>query len=187
MTAQIILASTSPRRRELLGQIGIQYHVSPVNLDETPLPDEPPAVYVQRIAAEKSAAIRNNLLPVLAADTTVVLDDVIFGKPEDQHHALRMLRQLSGRTHQVYTAVSLRGLEHRQVLSVTEVTFKNLSEQEIIAYWATGEPKDKAGAYAIQGLGAMFVETIIGSFSGVVGLPIFETVEILAKEGITIL
>ncbi len=187
MTGQIILASASPRRRELLDQMGIQYLVSPVDLDETPLSGEQSEVYVQRIAAEKSAAVKDAQIPVLAADTTVVLGDIIFGKPEDKSHALQMLSQLSGQTHQVYTAVSLRGQYHRQILSVTEVTFKNISEQEMLAYWATGEPKDKAGAYAIQGVGAMFVEAISGSFSGVVGLPIFETVEILAKEGITIL
>ena len=187
MTGQIILASASPRRRELLDQIAIQYHVSPVNLDETPLPGEQPAIYVQRIAAEKSAAVKDAQIPVLAADTTVVLGGNILGKPEDKSHALQMLSQLSGQTHQVYTGVSLRGRHHWQILSVTEVTFKKLSEQEMIAYWDTGEPQDKAGAYAIQGVGAMFVEAISGSFSGVVGLPIFETVEILAKEGITIL
>ncbi len=187
MAGQLILASASPRRRELLDQMGIQYYVAPVGLNETPLANEQPAVYVQRIAAEKSAAVKDAQIPVLAADTAVVLGNIIFGKPEHKNHALQMLSQLSGRTHQVYTAVSLRGQEHWQILSMTEVTFKNLSEQEMIAYWTTGEPKDKAGAYAIQGVGAMFVEAISGSFSGVVGLPIFETVEILAKEGITIL
>lgn len=188
MSAQIILASASPRRMELLDQMGIQYQVSPVNLDETPFNQEPPALYVQRIAAEKSlAAIDKTHLPVLAADTSVVLDNEILGKPVDKKHAMQMLNLLSGETHQVYTAVSLRGTEHRQIVTVTEVTFKILSELEIEAYWATGESEDKAGAYAIQGFGAMFVKEIKGSYSGVVGLPIFETAEILAKEGIKIL
>ncbi len=187
MTIQIILASASPRRKELLDQIKVAYAVNPVDLDETPRPNEAPLDYVQRLAAEKSAACVAQLgegLPVLAADTAVVLGDLIMGKPKDRDEALSMLRQLSGKTHQVYSAVSLRGREHGQAVSITEVSFRQLTEREIAAYWQSGEPADKAGSYAIQGLGGMFVESIKGSFSGVVGLPLFETAELLSKQGI---
>jgi len=189
MTAQIILASASPRRRELLDQTHITYRVYPLDIDETPLPDETPLAYVQRLAAEKSAAAVAQLgdsLPVLAADTAVVLDDVIMGKPKDRDDALAMLRQLSGKMHRVYSAVSLRGREHGEAVSITEVTFRPLSEDEIAAYWHSGEPADKAGSYAIQGLGGVFVAAINGSFSGVVGLPLFETAELLSRQGIGI-
>jgi septum formation protein len=187
MTIQIILASASPRRKELLDQIKVTYTVNPVDLDETPRPSEVPLDYVQRLAAEKSAACVAQIgegLPVLAADTAVVLGDLIMGKPKDRDEALTMLRQLSGKTHQVYSAVSLRGREHGQAVSITEVSFRQLTEREIAAYWQSGEPVDKAGSYAIQGLGGVFVEAIKGSFSGVVGLPLFETAELLSKQGI---
>jgi len=187
MTAQIILASASPRRKELLDQIKVVYSVNPVDLDETPQPGEAPLDYVQRLAAEKSAACIAQLgdgLPVLAADTAVVLGDLIMGKPKDRDDALAMLRQLSGKMHRVYSAVSLRGREHGQAVSITEVTFRALTEGEITAYWQSGEPVDKAGSYAIQGLGGIFVESISGSFSGVVGLPLFETAELLSRQGI---
>jgi septum formation protein len=187
MTIQIILASASPRRKELLDQIKVDYKVHPIDLDETPLPDESPLDYVQRLAAEKSAACVAQVgadLPVLAADTAVVLGDLIMGKPKDRDDALSMLKQLSGKMHRVYSAVSLRGREHGQAISITEVTFKPLTEWEIEAYWQSGEPVDKAGSYAIQGLGGVFVESLSGSFSGVVGLPLFETAELLSKQGI---
>ena len=187
MSVQIILASASPRRQELLDQIKVAYNVYPVDLDETPLPDEAPLAYVQRLAAEKSAACQAQLntdLPVLAADTAVILGRVIMGKPKNQADALAMLTQLSGKTHQVYSAISLRGREHGQAVSITEVTFRRLSEREIEDYWHSGEPLDKAGSYAIQGRGGVFVESIKGSFSGVVGLPLFETAELLANQGI---
>ena len=188
MTARIILASASPRRRELLDQIKVTYRVIPVDIDETPWPGEPPKDYVCRIAAEKSAAglARSDAsgLPVLAADTAVVLSDRILVKPKDRDDALAMLEQLSGKTHQVYSAVSLRGQTHGQALSITDVTFRTLTHREILAYWRSGEPADKAGAYAIQGLGGLFVESIKGSYSGVVGLPLFETAELLSKQGI---
>jgi septum formation protein len=187
MSVQIILASASPRRKELLDQIRVTYRVYPVDLDETPLPDETPLNYVQRLAAEKSAACQaqlNTEIPVLAADTAVVLGRVIMGKPKDQADALAMLTQLSGKTHQVYSAISLRGREHTQAVSITEVTFRCLTEREILSYWHSGEPVDKAGSYAIQGRGGVFVESIKGSFSGVVGLPLFETAELLSKQGI---
>jgi septum formation protein len=187
MSVQIILASASPRRKELLDQIKVIYKVYPVDLDETPLPNEAPLDYVQRLAAEKSAACRaqlNTEIPVLAADTAVCWEGVIMGKPKNQADCLAMLTQLSGKTHQVYSAISLRGLEHTQAVSITEVTFRRLTEREILDYWHSGEPVDKAGSYAIQGMGGVFVESIKGSFSGVVGLPLFETAGLLSKQGI---
>ena len=189
MTAQIILASASPRRQELLDQINVTYKVYPVDIDETPRANESPLAYVQRLAAEKSSACKERLnpdIPILAADTAVVLGEIIMGKPKDQADALAMLMRLSGKTHQVYSAISVRGREHGQAVSVTEVTFRHLKEHEILAYWHSGEPLDKAGGYAIQGLGAMFVAAIKGSFSGVVGLPLFETTELLSNQGVTI-
>ena len=187
MPVQIILASASPRRKELLDQIKVTYEVHPVDLDETPLSDEAPLDYVLRLAADKSAACVAQLkteIPVLAADTAVVLGRVIMGKPKDQADALAMLTQLSGKTHQVYSAISLRGREHSQAISITEVTFRRLTDREMLDYWRSGEPVDKAGSYAIQGMGGMFVESIKGSFSGVVGLPLFELAELLSKQGI---
>lgn len=187
MSVQIILASASPRRKELLDQIKVSYRTYPVDLDETPLNNEAPLAYVRRLAAEKSAACLIQLktdLPVLAADTTVVLGSLIMGKPKHKQDALSMLTQLSGKTHHVYTAISLRGHQHNQAISITEVTFRCLKEQEILDYWDTGEPLDKAGSYAIQGRGGVFVESIKGSFSGVVGLPLFETAQLLSKQGI---
>jgi len=187
MSVQIILASASPRRKELLDQIKVSYKVHPVALDETPLSNETPLAYVQRLAAEKSAACMAQLatdIPVLAADTAVILGDVIMGKPKNEADGLAMLTQLSGKTHQVYSAISLRGREHSQAVSITDVTFRRLTKQEILDYWHSGEPLDKAGSYAIQGMGSIFVESIKGSFSGVVGLPLFETAELLSKQGI---
>jgi septum formation protein len=187
MTVQLILASASPRRKELLDQIKVTYAVNPIDLDEAPCLNESPLDYVRRVAAEKSAACVAQLgsgVPVLAADTAVVLDDLIMGKPKDQLDAIAMLTQLSGRTHQVYSAISLRGREHWQAVSITDVTFRPLTEREMLAYWHSGEPVDKAGSYAIQGMGGIFVASIKGSFSGVVGLPLFETAELLAKQGL---
>lgn len=187
MTVQLILASASPRRKELLDQIKVTYAVNPIDLDEAPCLNESPLDYVRRVAAEKSAACVAQLgssVPVLAADTAVVLDDLIMGKPKDQQDAIAMLTQLSGRTHQVYSAISLRGREHWQAVSITDVTFRPLTEREMLAYWHSGEPVDKAGSYAIQGMGGIFVASIKGSFSGVVGLPLFETAELLAKQGL---
>lgn len=150
--------------------------------------NEEPLDYVQRMAAEKSALCLANTvafgLPVLAADAVVVLGNLIMGKPKDQDDALAMLRQLSGKTHHVYTVISLRGHGHDQAVSITDVSFRRLTEREILAYWYSGEPVDKACSYAIQGMGAVFVESIKGSFSGVVGLPLFETAELLSKQGI---
>lgn len=190
MSPQIILASASPRRSELLRQIGVRHRIVAVDIDETPLPYEAPDAYVARVAAEKSEACRlvdRSGLPILAADTSVILDGRILGKPEDMQHAIEMLSRLSGRAHQVFSAVSLRGDRHWQALSISEVRFRPLSHQEIVGYWQTGEPCDKAGAYAIQGLASTFIESMSGSFSGVMGLPLFETAQLLAQQGITIL
>ena len=190
MPPQLILASASPRRSELLQQIGIRHVIKAVDIDETPWPHESPLAYVERVATEKSAVCRALLdhdMPVLAADTSVVCDGLIMGKPDNLQHALDMLGQLSGRSHQVYTAVSLRGDHHWQAVSASEVKFRRLTQAEIMAYWQTGEPQDKAGAYAIQGLASIFIESITGSFSGVMGLPLFETAQLLAKQGIKVI
>jgi septum formation protein len=188
----IWLASASPRRSALLKQIGIAHEVRPVDLDETANAGESPADYVMRLARAKAQALWSRLtgdqrLPVLGSDTTVALGNAVLGKPQDREDGLRMLRALSGRTHQVYTAVALqheRGCEAR--LSVSDVTMKTLSEDEIAAYWHTGEPADKAGAYGIQGQAAVFIERIAGSYSGIVGLPLYETGELLRTIGITL-
>lgn len=184
---RLVLASASPRRRELLDQIGLTYRVLAADVDESPLSGETPEHYVLRLAACKSLhgwKSGSDALPVLAADTTVVVDDEIVGKPDDREHAVAMLRRLSGRSHRVLTGVSVRAQQHWQALSETVVYFRALDEEEIQAYWHTGEPRDKAGAYAIQGHAALFVERIEGSFSGVVGLPLFETAQLLRQAGV---
>lgn len=186
----ILLASASPRRRELLQQIGVSFEVIPANIDERHRPDESIQDYVHRMAREKARLIWDNLEPtqrrgVLAADTVVVIAGEILGKPTDQADALRMLRLLSGRTHQVLSAVALYNGTLHTALSVSEVTFRSVSEAEMVAYWATGEPADKAGAYGIQGYAAIFIEHLVGSYSGVMGLPLFETAMLLRNAGIT--
>jgi len=185
----LILASASPRRSELLTQIQLVHTIQVADIDETPLLNESPMDYVLRVAHEKSLAIckqQNENTIVLAADTSVVLDGEIMGKPDDLEHALAMLSALSGKTHKVYSAVSIRGEKIQECVCISDVTFRRLSEQEIINYWHTGEPADKAGAYAIQGLGSVFVQSIQGSFSGIMGLPLFETAQLLANEGISV-
>ena len=187
---KIVLASASPRRRELLAQIHITPLIHIADIDETPKTNESPQDYVQRLATEKvSACIQkySPQLPVLAADTAVVLEGKILGKPQDQHDAKAMLHALSGRTHRVFTAIALQGKHAHQALSVTQVTFKQLLEADIQAYCLSQEPYDKAGSYAIQGLGSIFIEHIEGSFSGVMGLPLFETAQLLRLEGIELL
>jgi septum formation protein len=186
----IYLASGSPRRRELLQQIGVPFRVVGTSVDEAVRPGEVPAAYVERLAAEKAGAGRAGSrdeadVPVLAADTAVVLGGKVLGKPVDRRDAEGMLRQLSGRTHEVLTAIALltvNGLESR--ISRSEVTFRSLAAQEIRDYWETGEPADKAGAYAIQGRAAVFIADLRGSYSGVMGLPLFETAELLSKAGV---
>jgi septum formation protein len=185
----IYLASASPRRSALLDQIAVAHRVQPVDVDETALAAEPAGEYVRRLAVLKAETLWQKLAaplrrPVLGADTAVVLDNEILGKPRDEQDCLRMLGLLSERTHQVFTAVALRasgGCESR--VNVSDVTFRKLSDDEIRRYWRTGEPADKAGAYAVQGRAALFIERIAGSYSGIMGLPLFETGELLAAIG----
>lgn len=189
-TPQIVLASASPRRRDLLQQIGLRFVVQPAEIDEQRLKGEDPEKYVCRLAAEKSGQSPNDTLkglPVLGADTVVVLDDAVLGKPVNRDSGLAMLARLSGRKHRVLSAVSVRGEQHWQAVSETKVWFRALAASEIVRYWETGEPRDKAGCYGIQGLGSSFVRRIDGSYSGVVGLPLYETVKLLGKVGITVL
>ncbi len=183
----LILASQSPRRRELLDQVGIAYRVVPVEVDEARHPGEAPAVYVERLARAKALAGRAVAGggPALGADTAVVLDDAVLGKPAGRDDALAMLARLSGRRHDVLTAVALaHGDAIACRLSVSHVTFRELAPEEIAAYWATGEPADKAGGYAIQGRAALFITRLVGSYSGVVGLPLHETGELLREAGL---
>ena len=193
----IYLASRSPRRRELLAQIGVRYNLllfrsrpeEKEEVNEDPLEGEAPVAYVERVARAKADAgwrrmMQRNLpqSPVLAADTTVALDGRIFGKPESREHAAEMLAALSGKRHEVLTAVALaQGDWLESALSVSEVEFKRLSDDEIRQYVATGECDDKAGAYAIQGRAARFVVELRGSYSGVMGLPLYETGRLLDK------
>jgi septum formation protein len=183
----ICLASMSPRRRELLAQIGVPHTVVAAHVDESLLPGEAPTDYVARLARLKATTIRQRgeALPVLAADTTVVLEGVIYGKPDSRADGIAMLESLAGRTHQVLTAVALatgQGVALR--VNCSFVRFRNIERAEIEAYWETGEPRDKAGSYAIQGYGAVFVAEVNGSYSGVMGLPLFETAELLCDAGI---
>lgn len=184
----IYLASNSPRRRELLQQIGVPFEQLSVEIDETKRDAETPEQYVVRMATEKATAGRSLAsapFAVLSADTSVVLDEDCLGKPENEAHALHMLRRLSGREHRVMSAVAIDySGKLMSRLSTTLVTFKPLSDEEISNYWRTGEPHDKAGAYAIQGKAAVFVERISGSYSGVVGLPLFETEQLLRELSI---
>jgi len=196
----IYLASRSPRRRELLSQIGVRYHLllfrerprggtGESDLDEAPLAGETPAAYVERMARAKAEAgwsrmLQRNLppAPVLAADTTVALQGQILGKPRDRSEAAEMLAALSGQHHEVLTAVALKNYDQTEfALSSSEVQMKKLSADEIAHYVATGEGDDKAGAYAIQGRAARFVIELRGSYSGVMGLPLYETSLILEK------
>ncbi|WP_018232101.1 Maf family protein [Thioalkalivibrio thiocyanodenitrificans] len=184
----LILASSSPRRRELLEQIGVSYRVYPVDVDETPLDGEAPEDFAQRMALEKARAgwrAQSGGQPVLGADTVVSLDGAILGKPVDRDDAMDTLGRLSGRTHRVFSAVALVHGEREAVrLSVTRVRFRTLAPREIGVYWDSGEPADKAGAYGIQGLGALFVEHLEGSYTGVVGLPLYETGQLLEAFGV---
>ena len=188
-TFAVYLASQSPRRRELLDQIGIAHRVLPVDIDERRLGNEAANNYVQRLAREKAAAGWQHLLdhqlelaPVIGADTAVVIDGDILGKPIDAADAVAILQRLSGRSHEVMTGVAVHSANGPQVMiSCTRVWFRALDRAEIEKYWLSGEPRDKAGAYGIQGLAAKFIERIEGSYSGVVGLPLFETAELLRR------
>jgi len=185
----VYLASASPRRRQLLSQIGVRFQVLNVDVDESIAPGEAPEGYVMRLAEAKALAGRASGLapraPVLGADTAVVAGGAILGKPADCADAERMLRLLSASTHEVLTAVVLAvddGVQSR--LSRSEVTFREVTRQEARDYWNTGESRDKAGAYAIQGYGAVFVRALRGSYSGVMGLPLYETAQMLRSAGV---
>jgi septum formation protein len=185
------LASASPRRRDILTSMGVAFSHGGVDIDETPAPGEDVADMVQRVTRAKALAAEQNgeiAIPVLAADTAVALGDRIFGKPASKEQALDMLGSLSGQAHRVLTAVALlSGGELQTALSVTQVTFREIRPDEALAYWQSGEPRGKAGAYAIQGRGGIFVESLAGSYSGVVGLPVFETAGLLTAAGINVL
>lgn len=186
-TPDIYLASSSPRRRELLNQIGARYGWLSASIEEAPKENEAPEVFVLRLALEKArAGLRARgsgpALPVLGADTIVVLDDQILGKPETHEQGVTMLSQLSGKTHQVLTALAMVDGEREATrLSVSHVSFREISPEEAELYWETGEPWDKAGGYAIQGRAAVFIERLEGSYSGVMGLPLFETAQLLEE------
>lgn len=198
--AELILASGSPRRRDLLASIGIQCEVAPVDIDETPQANESPEHYVLRLAREKAqagfAALAQRTAGqtagrrVLGADTALALDGRILGKPRDEADAREMLLSLSGRSHQVLSGVALchgdagRDMRCASELVESRVTFRTITPEEAARYWATGEPADKAGGYAIQGFGAVFVSHLEGSYSAVVGLPLHETAQLLSKAGV---
>lgn len=185
----LFLASASPRRRELLAQIGVPFSLLDVSVDETPSPTESPEAYVERVARDKAlaglASISGDDSCVLGADTSVVLDQHILGKPADRADGLAMLAALSGRTHRVMTAVALASRTACEVRVVTsEVMFRTIDEAEAERYWDSGEPVDKAGGYAIQGWGAVFVSQLHGSYSAVVGLPLCETAQLVDIFGL---
>jgi len=185
----LFLASASPRRRELLAQIGVPFSLLDVSVDETPSPTESPEAYVERVARDKAlaglAGIGEGDSYVLGADTSVVLEQRILGKPVDRADGLAMLAALSGRTHRVMTAVALASRTACEVrVVISEVTFRTIEEAEAERYWDSGEPQDKAGGYAIQGWGAVFVSQLHGSYSAVVGLPLCETAQLVDAFGL---
>jgi len=189
MSAAVVLASASPRRHELLDMIGIAHDVDPADIDESPRAGEPPIGYALRMAREKGYAVaaRRADSLVISADTIVVLDDRVFGKPMDEADARRMLRALSGRTHVVHTAVAVLregGRTMESAVESTRVTFRALEDREIAAYVATGEPLDKAGAYGIQGYGATIVERVEGDYFAVMGLALRRLVALLERAGV---
>jgi nucleoside triphosphate pyrophosphatase len=183
------LASASPRRRQLLELIGVPHVVTPADIDETPRSAEAGRDYVVRLARDKATAVWSGHrdLPVLAADTTVHVDGHILEKPRDEADCIRMLSLLSGRRHEVFTGLCVIS-EGSPALAIAsaEVEFRKIPHGEMHAYWASGEPQGKAGAYAIQGLGAVFVANITGSYTAVMGLPLFETAEILRRHGVPV-
>jgi len=188
----LILASQSPRRKELLSQLGYTFTCQPADIDESVKAGETPAQYVVRLAIEKARHIATNLATeqrnttvVLGSDTTVVMNNNILGKPESVEHCQKMLSMLSGSVHQVLTAIAVvKGDIVQSLLIDTDVTFKRLTTQEILNYWQTGEPQDKAGSYGIQGIGGQFIKEIKGSYSAVVGLPLYETTLLLERVGL---
>jgi len=189
LASSLLLASASPRRHELLQQAGVVFTVIPSNISEEVRPGEAPEAYALRVAGEKArdVATRYPGTWVLAADTIVVINKEILGKPQDMADGYRMLRLLSGRLHQVMTAfvaVNPSGQEYVRQVVISEVTFKSLSDDQIQDYLATGEPFDKAGAYAVQGLGASLIECVEGSYTNIVGLPIDEVLAVLRAAGL---
>jgi len=184
----LILASQSPRRAELLQQIGISFTATPAEIDETPVGGESPEDFVRRMAVSKAQMIHAQHPQdiVLGSDTAVVLHGRILGKPDNREHAIEMLLSLSGREHRVLTGVAVVHAETEYAVSDNRVLFRDITLEEAERYWESGEPSDKAGGYAIQGHGAVFIERIEGSYSGIMGLPLFETAQLLARAGVTV-
>ncbi len=185
---RFVLASSSRRRRDLLHQLGLEFDVVPPDVDETPLPGEDPAGYVFRISQAKAAAVHTEGTVTIAADTTVVLDSKIVGKPTDEANAVELLGRISGRTHKVYTGLTVksdRGVT--TALGDSQVTMATMSDADIRAYVATGEPMDKAGAYGLQGIGGQFVRRVEGEPSNVIGLPVHLLRKVLGFQGIELL
>jgi septum formation protein len=188
---QLYLASASPRRQELLEQIGVDYQVIAQDIKEDIKRGEAPEEFVIRMALEKSRAAlgalgKDQRFAVIGADTAVVIDGKVLGKPKDKQDGMHMLELLSGREHYVLSAVALVTEIEKSRLSVSKVRFRKIQEKERDAYWETGEPSGKAGGYAIQGMAAVFIEHLEGSYSGVMGLPLFETAELLQESGVAI-
>lgn len=191
MAFDLYLASQSPRRSQLLHQLGVQFKVQVADIDERILAQESAYDYVARLALQKAQAVWDRLdstqqKPVLAADTCIAIENEILGKPADEQMAKAMLQRLAGRVHQVYTGIALVSQQHSVCVNVNQVSFRPITEQEIHAYWQTGEPQGKAGGYAIQGYGAAFIAHLEGSYSGVMGLPLFETAQLLDQYEIPI-
>jgi len=184
---QLVLASKSPRRKELLAQLGYQFTSLSADIDESVKYNEPAEQYVVRLAIEKATFIAKNQAEttlILGSDTSVVFENHILGKPADLEGCIKQLSMLSDQQHQVITAIAVaKGKKISSMAVSTDVTFKPLSEEEIIRYWHTGEPQDKAGSYGIQGIGGQFVKQLCGSYSAVVGLPLYETAQLLADFG----
>ena len=184
--SQIILASASPRRAELLDQVGISYEIQSVDINEDPMLNESAVDLVQRLAVEKSQAIKNADKPVVGSDTLGLIGDQLLVKPTDVAHSIKMLSAMSGNWHEILTAVAITYKDYTTVLlNRNRVLFRKISQDEMIRYWETGEPQDKAGSYAVQGIAAMFIERIEGSYSGIMGLPLFETMQLLNDLGIS--
>ena len=187
----VVLASASPRRAQLLTQLGLEFKVMPVDINESAGKNEPIIDYVRRMAKTKALVARRQLgadALVIAADTIVSIDNKILGKPEDRAQGLAMLSTLSACTHRVYTAVVVSHPGHQaQAVSASEVSFRRIDRREAVQYWLTGEPQGKAGGYAIQGRGALFVNKLSGSYRGVVGLPLFELGQLLTASHMELL
>ena len=183
----LILASASPRRAQILQQLGVAFAAVPAEVDESPGPNEEPSVYVRRLALYKAEAVQAALqpsVPVMAADTTVVIDGLILGKPRTLEQAREMLSRLSGRWHEVHSGLAIMQAGATVISVRTRVKFRTVERAEMDRYWDSGEPQDKAGAYAIQGLGGAFIERIDGSYSNVIGLPMAETITLLDKYAV---